>query len=162
MSQLPVIQERLLGDAIFARLQTLTGVSVYRGETPQDEAVPLIEGDDGPDPARRVAPFIVHFDGAGVPVLPGQADVADRHNDLGQIHMFHCVAGYETDCTHLVGRLRALLFRWTPTATGELAGMAFGRMRPPPGYDPGPVRLNDSVTPPRFWLPQQYRLDTTT
>lgn len=162
MSQLPIIEPLLLGDVIFERVSSLSGVMAFRGQVPPDEELPLIQGDDGPDPSGRVAPFIVQFDNPGSPVIEGQGDVADRHDDLRQTFVFHCVAGYDTDCTFLAGRLRQLMYRWTPPLGGDLAGLAFGRMRPPPGYDAGSPRPNNNVSPPRFWLPQQYRLDTTT
>lgn len=155
---LPAIRRKLIGDQIEALLRTLTDVTYYRGEVP--DAPPLIETDGITDPSGRVAPYVVQFTGSGTPYVNAERDVADTHDDLTAVHQVTCVAGYEADCLHLVDQVDHLLRRWTPTAPG----LAFGRLTPPPGYDPGQPRRDNTLqgSPPRYFVPLQYRLDVTT
>lgn len=151
------IRRKVLGDLVDTQLKTITGLKVFRGEV--NEPLPLIQKGNGPDPSGRVAPYVVHYTGAGSHDVAGERDVADTHEDLlWTVHLI-VAAGYDADCAHIIDRVDAALFRWTPPAS---AGIAFGQMRPPPGYDPGPIRINEQVRPTRFWLPLQYQLPVTT
>lgn len=151
------IPRKKLGDLVIAHAETLTGVKVYRGQV--DSALPIIQTNGANDPSGRVAPYLVFYLGAGAPSL--EEDVADANVDLLWSFQVNCAAGFEQDCARLIDRVDALFYRWSPPR-GSIPGLVFGRMKPPPGYDPGPVRLNDAVNPPRFWLPRQYQLPVTT
>jgi hypothetical protein len=61
------------------------------------------------------------------------------------------------DLLPLVGRVDAALYRWAPTIEGVVTGV----FRPPVGFDPGPMRVDDTLTPHRFYLPLQYRCIVT-
>lgn len=155
------IRRKVLADLAEAHLKTLTGVAVYRGEiTASTDTVhhpPVLTAPGGaPDPSGRVAPYAVLYTGAGTRGL--DHDVADAHDDLDWSFQVTCAAGYETDCGYLIDRVDGLFYRWAPT----VPGLAFGRAKPPLGYDPGPIRRDETVTPVRFWVPLQYRLPATT
>lgn len=141
------IRSLLITSAIEARLDTLTGVAVYRSEV--DSTPPLLPNSD------RVAPYVVLYPFPGKPGPGG--DLAGASDDLEFTCQVSCAAGYSRDCEQLVDRTYALLYRWTPT----VAGIVLGQLIPPPGYDPGPVRTDRTITPPRFSVPLQYRLIAT-
>jgi hypothetical protein len=144
------IRRKVLGDLFEARMKLLTGVTIYRGEIPTDPpAIP-------DDPSGRVAPYVVIFGSAGSPDI--DPDLGDENDDLLWTAHLICSAGWEADAQQLIDRIHSHIYRWSPTTTG---GVSFGRLRPPPGYDPGPVRCNETVKPPRFWSPLQYQLPLT-
>lgn len=149
------IRRKVLGDLVDARLKLLSGLTVYRGEIP--DRPPVLMNGATPDPSGRVARHVVWFAGAGSPAV--EADVADTNVELDWTFTTICVAGYLDDCLHLVDIVHNQLYRWTPV----LAGHAFGRVKPPPGFDPGSVRRIDRAgVPPRFELPLLWRLPLTT
>lgn len=154
MSVVP-IRRKVLGDLVDTRLQDLAGVIIYRGEIP--DIPPVIQTPSGPDPSGRVAKHVVFFGGAGDPTV--EADVADYNTELAWSFTTICVAGYHDDCLDLVDDTTALLHRWTPL----LEDHVFGRVKPPPGFDPGsPRRIDRKGLPPRFELPLLWQLPVTT
>lgn len=140
-------RQQLVTDAVIARLAT-TGFIVYRAEVATTVPVQPATG--------RIAPYLVAypFGKAGGP----DPDLGDSTNDLTYTVQVTCVAGFSADTEYVVDQVNGILNRWTPTVTG----MVCGTLRPPPGYDPGPVRPDYTVTPPRFWVPLQYRTTVTT
>lgn len=154
MSIATSVPRKTLGDLAEARLKTLSGVTVYRGEVPGEP--PVIQSGGRPDASGRVAPYVVLWPGAGRP--SAEQDAADSRADLEWPFQLTCVAGYSADCERLVDRVDALIYRWAPT----LAGFGFGSCKPPLGFDPGPIRKDEQVKPPRFYLPLQYVLPVTT
>lgn len=156
------IRRKVLGDLIVTRLGLLDGVTVYRGEIPDvdDAGVPQplrLTTPDGPDPSGRVAPYILFSTGGGNPVI--EPSVADCNTELLWSFQTTCVAAYDADAGHLADRVHSQLFRWSPT----LLGHVFGAVKPPPGFDPGSVVKDEYPgEPPRFYLPQLWRLPVTT
>lgn len=159
------ISRLTLGEQLRTHLAALPGVpavSVYAGEIPTSiDGVPqppvtTVNGE--PDPAGRVAPYVVLYTSAGTPVVDDERDVADRHVDLTQPIQLTVAAGYLRDLERTLDRLVPHLTGWRPT----VPGLAFAGLRVPPGYDPGPIRRDNDVAPPRFWTPLQYQLRTTT
>ena len=149
------IRRKVLGDLAHDRLTSLAGVVIFRGEIP--DIPPVIQTPGGPDPSGRVAKHLVFFGGAGDPVI--EADVADCNTELAWSFTTICVAGYEADCLDLVDDTFNLLHRWTPVLDDHV----FGRVKPPPGFDPGSPRRQDRKgLPPRFELPLLWQLDVTT
>lgn len=149
------IRRKGLGDLTYDRLDTLPGVIIYRGEIP--DIPPVIQTPSGPDPSGRVAKHVVFFTGAGNPVI--EADAAGFNTELAWSFTTICVAGYEPDCLDLVDDVHQLLYRWTPV----LADHVFGRVAPPPGFDPGsPRRIDRAGIPSRFELPLLWQLPVTT
>lgn len=141
------IRSQLLTDAVLIRLRTLTNVAVYRSEVV--DVPPLLPGSD------RVGPYIVLYP---FPANPGPGgDLAGVSDDLDYTCQVTCAAGFSADCEYLVDRTHTLMYRWTPT----VAGIVLGQFIPPPGYDPGPVRIDRTIAPPRFSVPLQYRLTAT-
>lgn len=152
------IRRKVLGDLLEAHLTAglVAGpgvplVSVYRGEVPKGQPPEM------PDAPGRIAPYVVLFDGVGLPDI--EPDLGGQNVDLRWSAQMIVGAGFLPDCAATVDRICDLVYRWTP-ALGN--GLAAGRMEPPPGYDPGPLRRNDSVSPPRWWTPLQWRIDVTT
>lgn len=168
--QLPKIRRKVLGDQLEARLLLLPGapvVTLYRGEVSAAGRRPPVAGDPGqppllldalgnPDPSGRVAPYVVLFDGTGPTDL--EPDLAGMNEDLRWTPQTTVVAGFSPDCAQLVDRVCAWIYRWSPS----LPGVAAGRLETPPGYDAGPPRPDRQVSPPRFFVPLQWRLDLTT
>lgn len=141
------IRAQLLTDVVFAQLGTLTGITWYRSEVPDQ---PPREPD-----SDRVAPYGVLYPFPGHPGPGG--DLAGQSDDLDYTFQVTVAAGFSADCERAVDRTHQLLFRWTPT----IAGIVLGQLVPPPGYDPGPVRIDRTISPPRFSVPLQYRLTAT-
>lgn len=146
---MPSPRVQLISDAVDDRLKTLApSIDVYRGEITTS---PPIVPETG-----RIAPYLVYYPFG--PVDGPDPNVGDTITDLTYTVQVTCVAGFEADCEFVVDQVSGLMNRWTPT----VAGMTFGRFRPPPGYDPGPIQRDDTVKPPRFFLPLQYRITATT
>jgi hypothetical protein len=141
------IRAQLITDVVLTQLRTLTGVAVYRSEV-EDNPPRLPDSD-------RVGPYAVLYPFPGNPGPGG--DLAGTADDLDYTFQVTCAAGFSADCEALVDRVTHLLFRWTPT----VAGIVLGQLLPPPGYDPGPVRIDRTIAPPRFSVPLQYRLIAT-
>lgn len=146
---MPSPRLQLVSDAVETRLRTLSpALTVGRGEL---STSPPIMPENG-----RVAPYAVlyPFGPADGPNL----DLGDTAADLTYTCQINVAAGFETDCEYWIDQVVGLMNRWTPA----VSGLVFGRFRPPTGYEPGAVRRDDTVTPPRFWLPLQYRIPVTT
>lgn len=163
------ISRRLLGDALDARLKSQLGagpdgpaVLVFRGDLVTDEAdqpQPIQSGTPtpAPDPSGRVGPYVVHYTGVGTP--GPEVDLGEDGDDLIWSPLLHISAGYDADAAQTYDRTFAALYRWVPV----VAGYGFGLMKPPPGYDPGPLRRQDTPgMPPRFWTPLQMQVQVTT
>lgn len=151
------IRRKILLDLVETRLGLLPGVpdvTVFVGEVP--DKPPVLTTPAGPDASGRVAPYVALFGFTGNPVI--EADVGDCNTELDWPFQVTCAAAYEADCLHLVDRVYDQLYRWTPV----LAGHSFGRVKPPPGFDPGPARPDTQVKPIRFFVPLQWRLPVTT
>lgn len=151
---------RAISDAVLTRLGALAETTVYDGEIPTQPPVKITNG--APDPSGRPGRYVVLFPSPGTPTSDG-ADLADTHVDLTITYLLHAAAGWRRDCEQLVGDIDALLHRWSPDPVDELAGCAISGMRPPAGYDPGPLRFVRALEeqPARFWTPLQYQLTAT-
>ena len=157
----PTIDLVLVTDVILARLRLLEGVSVY--DSGVDTPLPISTDADGaPDPLGRVGKYVVLYPGGTLGVgSDEEADAADAHVDRLWTGSLVCSSGWRRDTQALVDDVHDLLYRWVPTIP-EHPELRCGRMKPPPGYNPGDMRRNDQVEPPRFWLPLQWRLPITT
>jgi hypothetical protein len=148
------IRRQLITDAVVARVAALgSWLTVYRAEIRNPDGsthLATLPNDD------RVSSYVVAYPYAGSPT--GERDLGDTLVDLDYGIQLTCVAGYAADCEYLVDQVHPQMYLWTPTVTG----LVFGRFRPPPGFDPGPVRRDPDVTPPRFSVPLQYRIPVTT
>lgn len=142
-----VTGSKTITDLIETRLKTVSGVAYYRSDV--EDHPPTFPDSD------RVAPYLVLYPFPGKQTtdltLCGSAD-----RDYGC--QVTCAAGFSADCERLVDRVEALLSGWAPV----IDNVSVGSLRPPPGYDPGPVRIDRSIIPPRFSVPLQYRLTAAT
>lgn len=139
------ISRKALSDAVKARAATITNCTVYLGEPTN---VPATNG--------FVVPHVALYPGTGTP--SDEQNQADTSEDLDWLLQVTVVAGYVDDLMALLTRVDAAFYRWTPTVTGLVSGP----LRPPLGYEPGPVRFDRDVTPHRPWLPLQYATRITT
>jgi len=135
-------------DAVLVKLRTLSGVTVYDAEVPDDP--PTISVSD-----LRVKPYVVLYPlGSQRGVEPS---VSGDDGDIRYGCQVTCVGGHRKDAEFLADRVDALLYHWTPAVDG----VVFGRFEPPAGYDAGSVRPDLSVSPPRFYIPLDYRCRAT-
>lgn len=107
------------------------------------------------DAAGHVAPYWVLHTSTGTP-SPEQ-DVAETAVDLDWWIQITCAGAFPADVTALVTRIDAALYRWEPAVTGFVCG----RLVPPPGFDPGPLRLDRDVQPYRPFTVLQYQTRIT-
>lgn len=159
------ISRRLLGAAVFDRLTTLLAagsdgplVLVYRGDIVAGDQVDQpqpVETSAAPDPSGRLGPYVVVYSGVGSPGL--EPDLGEAGQDLLWSCLLHVSGPYDADTAQTVDRVHAALYRWQPV----IAGLSCGLMKPPPGYDPGPLRFDATVQPPRFWTPLQWQVPVT-
>lgn len=141
------ITSRPITDAVMARLATLSGINWYRSEV--EDNPPRLPN------SERVAPYGVVYP---FPANPGPGgDLAGLADDLDYTFQVTVAAGFSSDCEFAADRVHNYLYRWAPTVTG----IVVGQFVPPPGYDPGPVRIDRTIAPPRFSVPLQYRLTAT-
>ncbi len=135
--------------AVFDRLDTLANLTVFKAEVPSKP--PVID-----DASGRVGPYAVVYPTGGTP--NSDVDLGDSNDDLDWGVQVTVAAGYLEDLMYTVDQVDGLLFRWSPT----LAGAHVGRLHPPLGFNSGPARRDEDVSPPRFWLPLLYQLTATT
>lgn len=133
------ISRKALSDAANARAQTITNCTVYLGEPTN---VPNTNG--------FVVPHVALYPGTGTP--SDEQNQADTTEDLDWLLQVTVVAGYVDDLMALLTRVDAAFYRWTPT----ISGLVCGPLRPPLGFDPGPLQFDKDVTPHRPFLPLQY------
>lgn len=143
------ISRRLLANAVHDRLATVSNVTLYRGEVTGTVATI-------PDSGGRVKPYLVEYFSPGTP--SADQDLGDEHEDLDWLIQVTCVAGYDVDLFALIDRVDDALYRWAPV----IAGVQCSGLKPPLGFDPGPIRRDPDVTPNRLYVPLQYRTLATT
>lgn len=148
------ISRRALTGAVKVRLDGVADLTVYRGEVPAKP--PVIQTDDEDDDSLRVAPYAVLYPSPGTPSPAGQ-EYAETYTSLDWLIQVTVAAGYSEDAEAAVDRVDNQLLGWAPT----IASIACDALRPPLGFDPGPMRRSDEVEPPRFYLPLQYVLTAT-
>jgi hypothetical protein len=136
---MPTISRKALSDAVKARAATITNCVVYLGEPT-----------NVPNTSGFTVPHIALYPGTGTPSV--EQDIADTAVDLDWLLQITVAGGYVDDVLALATRVDAAFYRWTPTVTG----LVCGPLKPPAGYDPGPVRFDRDVTPHRPFLPLQY------
>lgn len=127
-----------VAEAIETRLSTLTGLSVYVGEVPGQ---PPVQDNSG----GRVAPYAVIFPSPGRPdVNPGLEATFETGGDFLWTGQITFTAGYAADLLDTLDQAIPLL-QFSP----EVPGLDCGFLRPPPGFNAGPIRRNDTALPPR-------------
>ncbi|WP_193613160.1 hypothetical protein [Nocardioides lijunqiniae] len=145
---------RELARKVYDRLRG-SWLTVYFGEI--HGTVPTLITGGKPDPSGRVRSYAVVYPGAGTP--NGDVDLGDSSADLDWSVQVTVAAGFTDDVLDAADFVHDRLHRWRPTG---LTGVHADGLIPPPGFDPGPVRVDRDLKPHRFWLPLQYRLTATT
>lgn len=141
------IRSQLITNSVEAQLNTVAGLKVYRAEVP-DQPPRMVDSD-------RVAPYAVLYPFPGNPGPGG--DLGNVSDDLDYTCQVTVAAGFVQDCEAMVDKVHNKMYLFTPT----VAGAVLGQMIPPVGYDPGPIRIDRTITPPRSSLPLQYRCVAT-
>lgn len=138
------IDRTVLNAALWDQLATVSGATKWAGEPTLP--LPLVPGSDG-----RVAPYLVFWPSFGTP--SDEQNLNDTSVDVDWLIQVTCAAGTDDAVAALATRVDAALYRWVPV----INGLVCGPMKPPSGYDPGPIRLDRNVNPHRPFLPLQYR-----
>lgn len=152
------ISRRALGNAIGARLLTVTHATGYYGQIGR-----LLDGTLGPGPQPksstdlRVQPYFIVFPGLGSPV-DDQVDLGDSNVDLDWPFGITAAGGDAEDVIALVDRIHDAIFRWAPT----VAGVQCGPIRVPAGYRVDRLLADRNTTPERLYLPLLYQLTAHT
>jgi hypothetical protein len=141
---LPAIEQRPITDLVLTRLRQLDGVAVYDGEILNDDGSTHPPAMSDQDP--RVGPYVVWYPWGRR--ATGQYAVSMEETDLVYGGQATCGAGYRPDLEYLLDRV--------------VDGVAFGQFRRPIGFTAGSIRRDDDVSPPRFWLPDQFVCTATT
>lgn len=140
-------------DALWVHLSTEEGhPDLHWYDTEVDDHPPTLDNSD------RVAPYGVLYPFPGKPGDPSQQSLDWSAADLDYGCQITVAAGFRKDLEYAVDAVRAWVEGWSPTVAGVVAG----QFRPPTGFDPGPIQVSRTISPPRLWLPLQYRLTATT
>lgn len=148
---------RLLYGTIAARLATVPKALGYYGQMGR----PLLDGAAPSDPPAkseddpRVVPYYILEPGAGGdgPDTP----VCGQGEDVTLDWRVRAAGGDIDDVLDMIDRLDAVLLGWVPT----LSGVVCGPVRRYPGVRP-PLLTDDTVRPPRLFMPLQYTVTATT
>lgn len=130
-------------DAVWARLETVSGVNAYDGEVP---ARPPVDSDS------RVSSYAVLY------YSPGRRYASALNGAQGSVDgtfQVTCVGGDPTRALWCVDRVIESL-----TGTPVVVDGVARRIRVDEGSDPGTVRRDDNVAPPRHYVPLRFRLHT--
>lgn len=128
-----------LHDAVWAKLDAITDINAYDGEVPKTP--PL-------DPDQRVHAYAVLYISLGNVFATALSGTQGALLGAGQVS---CVGGDPTRALWCVGKVRAGL-----ATTVTLDGKSYPiRLRE---EDPGPLRRDDNVSPPRHWGPVEFQV----
>lgn len=128
--------------AILARLAEATFLSVYDAyvpDTPPRDSDGVIHG------------YAVLYVGAG-PTPP--VNLAHDHGDTDMPFQVTVAAGDAVRALRAVDKVLDLMLGWRPT----IAGRTLAPVRA--DSDSGPLRRDDAITPPRFYLPLMFRVQS--
>lgn len=138
---------RTLRDAVLARLALVPNLKVYDGMIRQDDPPPVITGSGG-----VVKPYAILYAGGG----RGYSDrLAGGTSALSWSPQVTVAAGHPADCLAAVDRVRAQLTDQPLTISDGVTG----HLREV--VDPGNVRVDEQVTPPRFYVPMIFQTTAT-
>lgn len=145
IARLPLI--KAVEDRLAAQLPVTSPVT--KGYLSEPVDVPTLDADKHVQRYWVLHPF-------GGPPHPDY-DLAETTVDLDWTFQVTVAAGFARDVYALATLVDAALYRWSPAVAGYVCGL----LRPPPGFDPGPARTDETVKPHRFWMPLQYRTTIT-
>lgn len=162
-----VVSRRAIANAIATRLVGVTHATGYYGQIgrplPSQQLIDAggtIPADpqpkNKPNGDMRVRPYFVFYPGAGGP--GPDADLGDCNVDVTLAFAITAAAGDIEDLLALVDRIVDRLHRWTPT----VAGVVCGRIAFPPGYEPGPLLVDDTFKPERLYVRLPFQITATT
>ena len=147
----------LLTRTLVARLEEIQHLTVYlrRVGFVLDAAAEIPPPTISPDD-MRVRPYAVIYPSPG-------SDGPDERLDQTLTGIVWrpqvtLVAGDETALDLVVDAVTQRLDSWRPTFSAPHDDIEVGRLRKPPGFDPGPSRRDDDIAPARYWTPLQYVL----
>lgn len=142
-----MVTTRAVHDVVWALLDAVTGVNTYDGEIVDAQGKPTTP----PRAATsdRVAAYAVLY------FSPGRRHANALNGDQRSIEgafQVTCVAGDPSSALWCVDKALAALAGVSVTVDGVARQI---RVRED---DPGPVRRDDNVTPPRHYVPLQFQL----
>lgn len=153
-----VVSARTVGQAVADHLENnVPHATGYYGQVGR-----RLDGSTDEDPPTkgqydpRVKPYFTLYPGVGEGV-GDDYDLARCDPLLVWSCQVTAVAGDVADLEALVDRLAGALDGWRPSVSPYAASP----LRPPFGYQAGTFRTDDTVSPPRLWLPLQYRTTLT-
>lgn len=152
MTATPIERQPLL-EAIKTRLEQQVPQS---SDVHISQATGVAMSEDG----KHAKPYHVLHLSPGTPST--EADLADRGIDLDITIQITCAAGWAKDAEQLIEDTWNALHRWRPVVTFADRPWQCGPLKPPAGYDPGPLRWDKDVQPHRPFLPLQFRTRITT
>lgn len=100
------------------------------------------------DPTGRVHPYCVLYGGPGDAATSA---LSAEYIDLWWTFQVTCVAGTPTGAYWARDKVTAALAGAALTVPGRTVLVR------PDGHDEGPLRRDDDLTPPRFWIPTGWR-----
>lgn len=139
MTVVPV-SAREVHDQVWALLDAIIGINAYDGEVP---ATPPLD-EDG-----RVHAYAVLYVSAGRPTA---LMLAGGETSLFTGFQVTCVGGDPTRALWCLDKVRGALLGAQVTVDERLHSIAASDI------DPGPVRRDDDVTPPRHYVPDRFDL----
>lgn len=146
----PQVDRLLLLQTVETRLATLPATTpLTMGYVEKPARVPTIS------PEGHVQRYWVLHPFWGFPGR--EQDLEESTRSLEWTFQVTAAAAFKRDCLALAYDVDALLHMWEPATPAH----SWGALRPPEGYDPGPPREDDDVTPIRWYLPLQYRTRVT-
>lgn len=151
------LPRRVVTSALIARLNEVGNVTVYLRRVGYVlGSVVEVPPPTVSDTDRRVRPYVVVHPSPGTPGPDQRLD----SSSVGRVYgpQITCVVGDEVALDVLVDAVTDRLDGWRPVFAAPYASVDVGRFRSLRGFDPGPGRRDDDVTPARFWTPLQYRL----
>jgi hypothetical protein len=127
-------------DSVWTKLDAIAGINAYDGEVP---ATPPLDADG------RVHAYAVLYASPGA--LFASTLAGAQTSMLGSFQVT-CVGGDPTRTVWCVDKVRTALAGATVTLDGQSRII---RVR---SEDPGPVRRDDDVRPPRHYVPLEFQL----
>ncbi len=132
------VSARAVHDQVWTILDGIAGINAYDGEVP---ATPPL------DPDKRVHAYAVLYVSGG---RPAGLMLSATQDSLFSGFQVTCVGGDPTRALWCLDKVRTALVGAFVTVDGHEHQITAGE------FDPGPVRRDDDVTPPRHYIPDRY------
>lgn len=132
------VSARAVHDQVWALLEAVTGVNTYDGEVPASPPK---------DPDGRVHAYAVLYTFGG---RPADLMLSATQDSLFSGFQVTCAGGDPTRALWCLDKVRNALVGAFITVDGRQHQITASE------FDPGPVRRDDDVTPPRHYIPDRF------